>query len=120
MGDVEEDGDSDPSSPRETMEAMDDGYPTPGPLDRFTRSIERDLSDQTTEYRTVVGVGKRATLRGLISGLVALSFSTLVALLTFVLGFHLATIPRVFLVAFVTLWPLLYSTMLTDWLPSVD
>lgn len=108
------------NKPHDTMEALDDAFSTPGRVENFINSIEEDLNEDTSGYRTLVGVFKRILLRGAISLIITGVVSVVGVIFALILGYDEGFVQTVLLAIFVPLWTLFYTSMMTDWLPSRD
>lgn len=102
----------------EAIESLDSAYSTPSIVERYMASIERDLSAETPRYRNIVGHMKRLFLRGGVSLLVSIIFCTFIFVAGTLLGFEPSLSLRVSVGSLVPTWILLYTSMMTDWLPS--
>lgn len=106
------------NSPVDVMSRIDDEVGSPGILERFMESIEDDLSDETSLTRNIIGQVKRMVLRGGLAFLMTTLFVIFISVVAMLFGYPQEIIRDVIVGIYTAVTPLLFASMMTDWMPT--
>lgn len=114
------DDSDDHNDAKAAMASLEEDYESPVFIEKYLESIEQDLSEETPWTRNIVGQLKRVFLRGVIAIVASGLFAALVAIAAFLLQFPLQRALQLSMGAFFPTVVLVYSSMMTDWLPQAE